>query len=158
MAMARSIKTEMVLAVEGKRMFTAMAKDYHNMLPKAAPDIISSVSILQGDGGAGSITHTDIINNAKGVSYVKARVDEVDEEKMVYKYSMLEAFFEGKEFTTGKYEFKFSPHPQGGCVATLNFETEPGAYESGTNKAHEAMPDFLKKVEQYLLSNPTACA
>eukprot|EP01018_Ginkgo_biloba_P014557 Gb_11196 [translate_table: standard] len=154
MAAVRSVNAETVIAVEPKRMFKAMA-DWPNVLPKAAPHIVSSVSILQGDGGVGSIITQTNVQNAKGVTGGKAKVDVVDEDNLVYKYSVLEGVHEGKEAGPGKCEVKFSPHSGGGCVATIKFETDS---ENGLTKAHEPMPEILKVLEQYLLSNPTAYA
>ena len=51
---AGSYSIERESPVEVKRLWNATL-DTHNLLPKIAPEIISSITLLQGDGGVGTI-------------------------------------------------------------------------------------------------------
>lgn len=47
--------TERVSQVEAKKFWNATVKESHNFLPEVLPHIFSSVTILEGDGGVGTI-------------------------------------------------------------------------------------------------------
>nr|AAF12811.1 putative intracellular pathogenesis-related protein [Picea glauca] len=151
--------TEDVCQVEARKLWNPMAKDSHNLLPKVLPEIFASVTLLQGDGGVGTIKQLNFTPANKDFSFVKERVDEIDEEKMVYKYTTIEGGSLGKKLSAASFEVKISPRKEGGCVATwvCNYETLPGGQldEGRVKEIKENSVAMLKKIEQYLLSNPT---
>ena len=61
--------TEEVSQVEARRLWNAIAKDSHNLLPKVFPEIFASVTFLQGDGGVGTIKQ---INFTTGIASIKS--------------------------------------------------------------------------------------
>eukprot|EP00253_Pinus_taeda_P018499 PITA_18499 len=140
--------TERVSQVEAKRFWNATVKESHNFLPEVLPHIFSSVTILEGDGGVA----------IKEFSYVKDRADEIDEEKLVYKYTVIEGGPLGNQLIALSYEIKFVAKEEGGCVIsrTSNYETAPGAEfdEAKVKEVKENMNAMFEKVEQYLLFNP----
>nr|ABK25705.1 unknown [Picea sitchensis] len=151
--------TERVSKVEAKRLWSATVKDNHNFLPKIWPEIFSSVTFLEGDEGAGTIKQFNFTPAAtKEFSYVKERVDEIDEEKLVYKYAVIEGGPLGNNLIALSYEIKFVAREDGGCLITRtsNYETLPGAQfdEGKVKELKEKMNAMFEKVEQYLLSNP----
>nr|ABK25903.1 unknown [Picea sitchensis] len=150
--------TEDVCQVEARRLWNAMSKDSHNLLPKVLPEIFASVTLLQGDGGVGTIKQLNFTPANKDFSFVKERVDEIDEEKMVYKYTTIEGGSLGEKVSAASFEVKFVPRKEGGCVASwiCNYETLPGAQldEGKVKEIKENSIAMLKKIEQYLLSNP----
>ena len=89
---------------------------------------------------------------------MKERVDEIDEEKMVYKYTTIEGESLGKKLSAASFEVKIVPRKEGGCVASwgCNYETLPGAQldEGRVKEIKEKSNVMLKKIEEYLLSNP----
>nr|AAF60972.2 pathogenesis-related protein PsemI [Pseudotsuga menziesii] len=150
--------TEEVCQVEARRLWTAMVKDSHNLLPKVLPEIFASVTCHQGDGGVGTIKQLNFTPANKDFSFVKERVDEIDEGKMVYKYTTIEGGSLGKKLSSASFEVKIVPRKEGGCVASwvCNYETLPGAQleEAKAKEIKENSIGMLKKIEQYLLSNP----
>eukprot|EP00253_Pinus_taeda_P024155 PITA_24155 len=145
--------------VEAKRLWNAMVKDNHNFLPKVLPHIFSSVTILEGDGGVGTIKQFNFTPQAvKEFSYVKERVDEIDEDKLVYKYTVIEGGPLGNKLIALTYEMQFVAKEGGGCVTsrTSNYETIPGAQfdEAKIKEVKENMIAMFEKIELYLLSNP----
>eukprot|EP00253_Pinus_taeda_P018500 PITA_18500 len=151
--------TERVSQVEAKRFWNATVKESHNFLPEVLPHIFSSVNILEGDGGVGTIKQFNFTPEAiKEFSYVKDRVDEIDEEKLVYKYTVIEGGPLGNQLIALSYEIKFVAKEEGGCVIsrTSNYETAPGAEfdEAKVKEVKENMNAMFEKMEQYLLSNP----
>ena len=63
--------TEEVSQVEARRLWNAMTKDGHNLLPKVLPEIFASVTLLQGDGGVGTIKQ---LNFTPGITPIKSSV------------------------------------------------------------------------------------
>ncbi|OIC64556.1 hypothetical protein A7L55_18595 [Acinetobacter baumannii] len=156
---AGSTTSERVSKVEAKRLWNATVKDCHNFFTKVLPHIFSSATILEGDGGVGTIKQFNFTPEAvKEFSYVKERVDEIDEEKLVYKYTVIEGGPLGSKLIALSYETKFVAKEEGGCVIsrTSNYETVPGAEfdEAKVKELKENMNAMFEKVEQYLLSNP----
>ncbi|RWR86770.1 pathogenesis-related protein 10-3.1 [Cinnamomum micranthum f. kanehirae] len=72
---AGSLSNEVLSPVSPSRLWMALVTDSHNLMPKLMPDIISSVVTLQ------------VI---KDFSYWKDRIDTIDEEKHVFKYTVIE--------------------------------------------------------------------
>eukprot|EP00253_Pinus_taeda_P017293 PITA_17293 len=150
--------TEDVVQVEARRLWNATTKDSHNFLPKVLPDVFTSVTLLQGDGGVGTVKHINFTPGKRDFSFVKERVDELDEENFVYKYTVIEGGPLGNKLSSASFEVKLVPRKEGGCVAswTCNYETLPGVQpdEGNIKEVKEDSLALLRKVEQYLLSNP----
>jgi len=150
--------TENVCQVEAKRLWNAMVKDGHNLLTKVLPEIFASVTLLEGDGGVGTIKQLNFTPGNKNFIHIMERVDEIDEEKMVCKYTTIEGGSLGRKISAATFEVKFAPRKEGGCVATwmCNCETLPGAQldEGRAQEIKEKSTAMLKKIEHYLLSNP----
>ncbi|GLJ16185.1 hypothetical protein SUGI_0270360 [Cryptomeria japonica] len=150
--------------VEAKRLWNAFVKDAHNLLPKLAPQIFSRITLLQGDGGVGTIRQINFTMGNKNFRYVVERVEEMDEEKFVYCYSHVEGGVLGKKLASAKYEFKFRPEGDGGdggdggciCSCVFHYESLPGVQQDqGKVQQIKNMSTALfNKIEAYLLANP----
>ncbi|GLJ16156.1 hypothetical protein SUGI_0269590 [Cryptomeria japonica] len=134
-----SISNEIESTVEAKRLWNAFVKDAHNLLPKLAPQIFSRITLLQGDGGVGTIRQINFIAGNKNFSYVKEHVEEMDEDKFIYCYSHVEGQVLGKKLAYAKYEFKYKPKAEGegegegegGCIYNylFHFDNLPGVQQ-----------------------------
>eukprot|EP00253_Pinus_taeda_P033113 PITA_33113 len=154
---AGTATTDDVCEVEASRLWKAMVKDAHNLFPKVFPEIFSSVIFLQGDGGVGTIKQINFTSD-NDFSYVKEQVDEMDDDKMVYKYTLIEGGFLEKELSALNAELKLIPKNEGACVVSWisNYETLPGTElnEGRVEEIKENSNAMLRKIERYLLSNP----
>lgn len=152
---------EYISPIHPSRVFKASIVDSHNLIPKLMPQAISSIRITEGDGGAGSIKH---INFAQGGNFksLKYRVDELDEESLVYKYTLIEgeALIDKLEKIT--YEVKFEATKDGGSVSkvTSKYYTVGDFMlnEDEVKAGKEKVIGMYKAVEAYLLQNPQAYA
>merc|ERR1712071_189530 len=97
----------------GPRFFKALVLDSHNLIPKLLPQTIKSIKIIQGDGGAGTITQTNFTEGDEFNS-VKNRIDEINEEAYRYKYTLIEGDALGDNIDFIAYEIQFEPTPNGG--------------------------------------------
>ncbi|KAJ8534108.1 hypothetical protein K7X08_007432 [Anisodus acutangulus] len=84
-----SFTDEYTSPVPPSRIFSASIVDSHNLMPKLMPHAIKSIEFVQGNGGAGTIRQ---INFPEGGNFksIKYRIDEINEEKFVYKYTLIE--------------------------------------------------------------------
>ena len=66
--------TEEVVQVEARRLWNATTKDSHNFLPKVLPEVFTSVNLLQGDGGVGTVKQ---LNFTPGITPIHTFVDHI---------------------------------------------------------------------------------
>ncbi|XP_039128469.1 major strawberry allergen Fra a 1-3-like [Dioscorea cayenensis subsp. rotundata] len=94
-------------------------------------------------------------------SYVKEKVDVLDHENMVYKYSAVEGGLLGVRFNSCSFEIKFAPH-EGGTIGklTCHYDTTDNTPVGEEEKGQilEGLLGMLNAVEAYLVANPTAFA
>ncbi|XP_057475842.1 major strawberry allergen Fra a 1.06-like [Actinidia eriantha] len=141
------------------RAFKAMIVDADKLMPKLVPQAFKSIEIIQGDGGAGSIKQ---INFAEGTPFtsVKHRIDEIDEEKYKYCYTLIEGDVLAGKLEKIVYEIQLVATADGGTITkttskyyTLgDAEINEEEIKGGMEKAGE----MFKVVEDYLIKNPDA--
>ncbi|XP_057863809.1 pathogenesis-related protein 1 [Cryptomeria japonica] len=155
---AGSFSFEIESPVEAKRLWKATV-DSHNTLPKQAPGIISGITLAQGDGGVGTIRHVKFTPANKDFSYVKEKVDLIDEANLVYGYSLVEGGMLGKKVASVSDKIKFTPKSGGGCITKFNcnYDSLPGVPhdEAKIEEIKANSKGLFKQVEQYLIANPT---
>ena len=94
--------------------------------------------------------------------YLKHRIDEVDLENLVCKYTMIEGGPLGEKLKSIGYEVKFEGSSEGGCVSkmTTKYYTvgDEQVKEEDVKKGRESTIGIYKVVESYLHDNPQAYA
>ncbi|MED6171829.1 hypothetical protein PIB30_044382 [Stylosanthes scabra] len=144
-------------SVSPPRFFKALITDSSNLLPKLLPQFIKDVTIIQGDGEAGTIEQ---VNFAQGspFKYLKHRIDVVDNEKLVCKYTMIEGDSLGEKLESIVYEVNFEATGDGGCICkmTSNYNAigEAQVNEEEVKEGRESSTGICRVVEAYLLENP----
>ncbi|KAK1419237.1 hypothetical protein QVD17_28400 [Tagetes erecta] len=151
---------EFTSPVPAARLFKALILDAHNLYPKITPLGIKSIDTVEGDGGPGSIKQINFAQDGL-VTHVKHKVDALDEEKMVYAYTLIE----GGEVATEKiesisYEMKFENSPNGGCIGnnTSKYHIKEGfeIKEDDIKEGKERALGVFKAIEAFLIENPNA--
>ncbi|KAG9455275.1 hypothetical protein H6P81_008179 [Aristolochia fimbriata] len=159
-----TVSNEIVSPVPASRLWKALVKDSPALMPKILPDLISKIVVLEGDGGVGTIVHTDFNPGAvKDLSYWKHRVDAIDDEKYLFRYSIIEGGLIGKKVKSTSFELKFEANnPDGATTCKLNGEFDTIADtlppEEEKKEMVGGMVGMFKAVEGYLLANPEAYA
>ncbi|KAI3469332.1 hypothetical protein Pfo_025995 [Paulownia fortunei] len=152
-----SINQEFTSPVAPGRLFKALILESHNLIPKLLPQSIKSVDILQGDGGAGSIEQVNFTESSH-FKYVKHRINELDKENFLCKYTMIEGDALGDKLESIAYEIKFESSNNGGCICKMSSEYHAvGGYEVKEEEikaGKESAMGIYKVVEAYLLENP----
>ena len=68
---ASVVSNEILSPVAPSRLWKAIAKDSHNLMPKLMPDIISSIVLLEGNGEVGTIRQSNFTTgNALSIYFV----------------------------------------------------------------------------------------
>ncbi|GLT32560.1 hypothetical protein SLA2020_072190 [Shorea laevis] len=152
---------ELSCPINAARMFKALMIDSNKLIPQLLPQFIKSVDLIQGDGGAGSIEQVNF-TEATHYRLVKHRIDELDKENLVCKYTMIEGDALGEKLEYISYEVKFEDGGDGGsvCKMTSNYHTvgEFEIKEEEIKAGKEKAVGIYKVVEAYLLENPNAYA
>ncbi|KAK7329497.1 hypothetical protein VNO77_23667 [Canavalia gladiata] len=147
--------------VAPSRLYKALITDSRTLLPKLLPQFIKEVNVIQGDGGAGSIEQVNFAEAAP-FKYLKHRIDEVDSNNFMCKYTMIEGGPLGDKLESIAYEVKFEASSDGGCLCKMtskyNVIGEFEVKEEEIKEGRESSLGICRVVEAYLLENPQACA
>ncbi|KAK3418010.1 hypothetical protein EUGRSUZ_H03990 [Eucalyptus grandis] len=152
-----SYTQEFTTLIAPSRMFKALILDSHNLMPKIVPQGIKSIEFLQGNGGAGSIKQTNFTEGGH-LKYLKHRIDAIDAENLVCKYTLIESdvILDKIEFVA--YEVNFEATDNGGCVCkmTSEYHTRAGVElkEEDIKQGKDKAMGLYKVVEEYLSVNP----
>ncbi|GFZ13954.1 hypothetical protein Acr_24g0001470 [Actinidia rufa] len=122
------------------RAFKAMILDADKLIPKLVPQAFKSIEVIQGNGGH--------------------RIDEIDEEKYKYCYTLIEGDVLAGKLEKIVYEIQLVATADGGTITkttskyyTLgDAEINEEEIKGGMEKAGE----MFKVVEDYLIKNPDA--
>ncbi|KAM0954473.1 putative Bet v I/Major latex protein [Dioscorea sansibarensis] len=157
---AGSFTHETTSSVAPQRLWKAGIID-HELIPKLCSEQIASLELLEGDGGVGSITKLSLTPAAKApFSYVKERVEVLDHENMVFKYSVVEGGLLGERFNSCSFEIKFGASHEGGTIGklTCHYDTTDDTPLSEEEKGQmlTGLLGMMNAVDAYLVANPTA--
>ncbi|XP_008795808.2 major pollen allergen Aln g 1-like [Phoenix dactylifera] len=160
---AGSVVEECKSTVALGRLWKAGILDVHNLMPRLAPEHISSVEIGGGDGGVGTIKKFNFTDAVKlPANFVKDRVDVLDNEKHVFKYSVVEGGLLGVRLKSYSFDHKFEAASDGSTVGKviLEYETldDTDLSEEEKGLLMGAVLGMMKAVEGFLLANPDAYA
>ena len=162
MAEEKSFTMTAEAAVDAKRMFE-VGRESNVLLPKLLPQVFTSITLEGGNGEVGTVRHivfTPEAQKENEFGFLKERVDEIDENNMLVKYTVVEGGLLGKRVATAHGEIKVSPGPGGkGCVVsqTSYFTPLPGVPPPPPEKVqhvHESFAQVTKALDTYLLSHP----
>ncbi|MED6219011.1 hypothetical protein PIB30_031796 [Stylosanthes scabra] len=140
------------------RLYKAMALDFDNLFPKIV-DSVECVETIEGNGAAGTIKKITLVEGGKS-RYVLHKVEEVDEAKRVYNYSIIGGL--GLPETWEKILFETivteGPKEVGGSIRKVNikyFTKGDAEVSDEVLKSNQTRVEGLVKfIEAYLLANP----
>ncbi|KAM1522058.1 hypothetical protein ACFX10_012217 [Malus domestica] len=117
-----------------------------------------ALEILEGDDGVGTIKK---INFGEGSTYryVKHRIDGVDKDNLVYKYSVIEGDAISKTIEKICYETKLVASGNGCVIKSINHYHTKGDVmikEEHVNAGKEKASHLFKLIENYLLEHQDA--
>ncbi|KAK7246351.1 hypothetical protein RIF29_41218 [Crotalaria pallida] len=143
------------------RSFKALITDSRILLPKLLPHFIKDATVIQGDGEAGSIEQINFAERSP-FKYMKQRIDVVDKDNLVCKYTMIEGDPLGEKLESIAYEVKFEATSDGGCLCkmTSKYNTigEFEVKEEEVKEGRESTIGIYRVMEAYLQENPQVYA
>ncbi|CAJ1963310.1 unnamed protein product [Sphenostylis stenocarpa] len=148
-------ESEIVFAVAPARLYKAIVLDSSNFFPKALPNFVKSVEIIEGDGGPGTIKKLSLPEG-----YVKQKVDVIDVDNYVYHYTIVEGnVLTDPPLEKVSNEYNLVGNPDGGgCIVkvTRKYYTKDDAEltQEFLQSTKEMSALFAKAVDDYLLANP----
>ncbi|OWM88094.1 major strawberry allergen Fra a 1.06-like [Punica granatum] len=152
---------EFTTTIAPARMFKALVLEAHLLIPKIVPQGIKSIEFVQGDGGVGSIMQTNFAEGGH-LKCLKHRIDALDTEKLVCKYTLVEGDVIFDKIESVVYEVKFEASGDGGCVCkkTSEYHAKAGVElkEEDIKQGKDKAMGLYKALEEYLLANPGCCA
>ncbi|CAN1129835.1 Pathogenesis-related protein STH-2 [Linum perenne] len=146
-------------SISPSRMFKALIVDSSNLIPQLLPQFIESIDVIRDHNGSGKTIEQVNFTTGSNMKCVKNRIDELDEEGLVCKYTMIEGEPLGERIKSIAYEVKFgSGEGEEGCVCTVtshyNAVGEYGIEEEEIEEGREKGMKIFGVVEAYLLENP----
>eukprot|EP00262_Sarcandra_glabra_P013178 TRINITY_DN35_c0_g2_i1.p1 TRINITY_DN35_c0_g2~~TRINITY_DN35_c0_g2_i1.p1 ORF type:complete len:161 (-),score=19.37 TRINITY_DN35_c0_g2_i1:403-885(-) len=154
-------RDEIVSPVVAARLFKAIVVDATNLFPKVWPNFVLSGTIVEGDGGSGTIKEYHFSEAGGVYTYAKELHYLIDNEKMVDNWTWSEGGDLGTKLKSYDVRSKFVPTSNGGCIFKFGAEYEPidGIdYFEGMKIDRDFFIEGFKLIEAYLLANPEAYA
>ncbi|KAL8484915.1 hypothetical protein ACS0TY_027279 [Phlomoides rotata] len=155
------ITQEFTSPIARDRVFKAVVLESNILLPKLLPQFFKSIDLLKGDGGVGSVEQVNFTESSQ-FKYMKNRLDELDKEKFMCKYTMIESDALGDKLDSIAYEMIFESSDDGGSVCKMTSEYRTlGGYEVKEEEIKAGKVSAMgiyKVVEAYLLENPNVYA
>ncbi|CAN1247477.1 Major allergen Pyr c 1 [Linum perenne] len=147
-------ETEISTRVPATRLFKTFVVDGDTIIPKIAPHAFKSFEILHGNGGPGTIKK---IQFGEGGLYLKEKVEEINKDKMTYKYSVIEGDILPDLFDKITNEVKFLEDGSGSIIKTSRtYYTKDDIVVKGEliKDGDDKVFCLFKAIEAYLLENP----
>ncbi|MFX6573612.1 pathogenesis-related BetVI family protein, partial [Acinetobacter baumannii] len=146
--------------ISPSRLFKGLVLEANAIAPKAAPQFIKSVEVVEGSG-VGSVVQTTFTDEAP-VKLVKHRFDSIDAANYTCKFTLIEGDVIGEKIEKISYDGKIEESGDGGSILkqTVEYHTKGDAevtdeeYKRGNDQATL----LFKATEAYLIANPQACA
>ncbi|MBA0555629.1 hypothetical protein Golob_025795 [Gossypium lobatum] len=150
-------ESEVITAIPPAKMFKACIVDGDTLIPKIVPQAFKTVEYIKGNGEPGSIKKVTFGEGSQ-FNYMKEKVEALDKDKLVYRYSVIEGDALMNKLEKITYETKLEASPGGGSICKTSskyytigdFEITEEGIKAGKEKALQ----IFKAVEAYLLANP----
>ncbi|XP_062176059.1 major pollen allergen Bet v 1-M/N-like [Alnus glutinosa] len=139
------------------RLFKSFVLDADNLIPKVAPQNVSSAENIEGNGGPGTIKKITFTEGSH-FKYMKHKVDEIDHANFKYCYSVIEGGPLGNTLEKISYQIKIVAAHDGGSILkiTSEYHTKGDCKldEEEIKAGKEKAAGLFKAVEGYLLAHP----
>ncbi|KAL1363307.1 hypothetical protein HN51_011513 [Arachis hypogaea] len=156
--MVKEFITQAEVGVGLETLWTALAKDFPNIVPKALPDIVKDVQLTEGNGGIGTILIFNFLPDARSVThYQREKITEFDEVNHEIGLQVIEGGYLNQGLTYYKTTFQLSSIEDHRTLVNVKIsydhESSSEVEESvKTSKTSQSTLFFLKSLEKYLLN------
>ncbi|XP_027911245.1 phytohormone-binding protein-like [Vigna unguiculata] len=149
-----SDKTEVSVGLEA--LWQALSKDLAVTIVKVIPNIVKDATVVEGDGGLGTIFLFNFFSGVSPVSYEKEKITELDETCHEIALQMVEGGYLEQGFSYYKTSFQLSAMGEEKTLVKvkISFDSESETAESVQPlKTAESVLSFVRCLETYLLND-----
>eukprot|EP01018_Ginkgo_biloba_P021978 Gb_15130 [translate_table: standard] len=141
------------IQVPASAVWKTFSKDWVDLFPKLLPNIFSSIQIMEGDGGVGTVVMLKFGPGVHGgIEYQKEKIVEMDEEKRSIALEVLEGGHRelGFSYYKARFEMKETGDHSTAIECTVEYETVQG--DPVVTHTTESALFVFKAIENYLSS------
>ncbi|KAK9063739.1 hypothetical protein SSX86_017611 [Deinandra increscens subsp. villosa] len=153
-----STDVEISTSFPADKLFHAIT-NFHVLAPKAAPEIYKSITIIEGDGGVGTI-ESHIYGDGLPYKASKQKIDAVDVTNLCLNFTVFEGDMLSDYLDSISHRIQVSPAADGGAVykhtTVFNCKGEKKPSEEVLNQANEGYKKVFKAIEAYINANANA--
>ncbi|GLJ33407.1 hypothetical protein SUGI_0672370 [Cryptomeria japonica] len=154
--MVHKTSWEVELGAPASAVWKVFTKDFVDVFPKLLPNSFTSIQLLEGDGGVGTLFLFKFGAAVhKGMTYQKEKVVEKDEGKHIIALEVIEGGHRQMGFSYYKTRFEMKDKGESSCVIHCNIEYETVSGEPVTTLTADASKVVFKAIESHILS-PTS--
>ncbi|XP_062079672.1 phytohormone-binding protein-like [Humulus lupulus] len=147
------VKAQAKVAVGIKRLWNALTKGLRSVVPKAAPNLVSHVEVIEGDGGLGTVFLFNFCSGVSTMRYQKEKIVELDESQHQITLEVLEGGHLNIGFSSYKTTFQLIADEEEKTQINIkvSYESEMEENTSPSKTTASALA-FISFLESYLLS------
>ncbi|XP_059664532.1 phytohormone-binding protein-like [Cornus florida] len=155
--MRKEVKTQAKVGVGVEAFWSALSKDLTFVLPKAIPNLVKDVQVIEGIGGLGTVMLFNFGSDVPNMMYQKEKIVEFDESLHIIAQQVIEGGHLNFGFTSYKTIFQLTA--SGESETTVDFmvvyETEAEEETHMPLQTTKSTLTFIKCLENYLLNQPS---
>ncbi|XP_047176280.1 phytohormone-binding protein-like [Vigna umbellata] len=146
--------TEVSVGLEA--LWQAFSKDLAVTVVKVIPNIVKDATVVEGDGGVGTVFLFNFFSGVSPVSYQKEKITELDEISHEIGLQVVEGGFLEKGFSYFKTSFQLSAVAEEKTLVKvkISFDSESEIAENVQPvKSLQSVLSFVRCLETYLLND-----
>ncbi|XP_057785624.1 major strawberry allergen Fra a 1-3-like [Salvia miltiorrhiza] len=137
------VDQEISCSLPPAKLFKAFVVDADELMPKVIPNFFKSFETVEGDGGVGSIKLITFTGEGGDIKPAKHKIVEIDEEKQVFKYDLVEGGILGEDLEFVSYVFKFETSGDGGCTIKI-----ASTYHPKSDEHHHTIKEIIERSKE----------
>ncbi|KVH77599.1 root allergen protein-like [Cynara cardunculus var. scolymus] len=151
-----TIEVEVTSSLPAPKLFKVFSH-FDTIAPKVEPETFKTVSVIQGDGGVGSIKN---ITYGDGVPYTTSKhtVDAIDSSNLSLSYTVFEGDALLGIIDSATHHIKFIPSSDGGSIykhaVVCKCKGDAKLTEDTPKLFKEALKKTFKAIESYAIAHP----
>ncbi|MFS7986402.1 putative Bet v I/Major latex protein [Helianthus anomalus] len=148
-----SMEVELTSSLSASKLFK-MFSDFDTIAPKVIPQTYKSITLMQGDGGVGSIKS---VTFGDGTTW-KQKIDAIDTSNFLVSYTFFEGDASSGIMDTATHHIKCIPSANGGSVYKHMFliksKGDAKITDDFINLSKESLKNTFKALESYAIDHP----
>ncbi|XP_059661549.1 phytohormone-binding protein-like [Cornus florida] len=134
--------------------WNALSKDLISVVPKAIPNFVTDIEVIEGDGGPGTVFIFNFGSGITHMSYQKEKIVDFDESLHQIGLEVIEGGYLNLGFSSYKTIFQLTAGGESETIvdAKMVYETEAEETDPMPLQTTKSTLTFIKCLEDYLLN------